>query len=200
MDLIRHFEQQQVKDIDRPRLSPGDIVRVETKIKEAGKERLQTFEGTVLGIRGSGPSITFTVRREVGRFAVERIFPLYSPLITRIDIVQRQKVRRAKLNYLRDAGRRRVKEDERLMQRHVDEENEKKRLAEEAKRREEERKAKEEQVAKHAEAAAAKAKEEVAKAKAEPAAEVQAETTGPSETSPDTPATPEATTDKKEDN
>jgi len=144
MDLLRYFAQEQTKAVDRPRLRAGDVVRVEMKIREAGKERLQVFEGTVLGVRGAGPSVTFTVRREVGRFAVERIFPLYSPLITSIDIVKRQKVRRAKLNYLRDAGRRRVKEDELAMQRHLKEEADKKRLAEEAKRRAEEAKVKEE--------------------------------------------------------
>ena len=136
MDLLREFEKEQVASSERPRLKAGDIVRVEMKITEAGKTRLQTFEGVVIGIRGSGPSVTFTVRRETGRFGVERIFPLYSPLITNIEIVKRQKVRRAKLNYLRQAGRRRVKEDELAMQRHVREEQEKKRLAEEAKKRE----------------------------------------------------------------
>ncbi len=130
MDLLRYFEKMQIDTIDRPKLAPGDLVRVDMKVKEGDKERVQTFEGTILGIRGSGPSISFTVRREVGRFAVERIFPLYSPLITNIEIVQRQKVRRAKLSYLREAGQRRVKEDERAMQRHVDAEAEKKRLAE----------------------------------------------------------------------
>ena len=135
MDLVRYFEQQQVKSIKRPQLQAGDVVRVEMKITESGKERLQAFEGVVLGIRGSGPSATFTVRRETGRFAVERIFPLYSPLITAIDIVKRQKVRRAKLNYLRQAGRRRVKEDERAMQRHLQDLEEEKRNVEAAERR-----------------------------------------------------------------
>ena len=141
MDLLRYFEQQQVKSTDRPRLRTGDIVRVETKITEGDKTRIQAFEGTILGTRGSGPSSTFTVRREVGRFAVERIFPLFSPLITGIEIVKRQKVRRAKLAYLRESGRRRVKDDELSMQRHVKEEADKKRLAEEAAKRAEEAKA-----------------------------------------------------------
>ena len=135
MDLVRYFEQQQVKSIKRPQLQAGAVVRVEMKITESGKERLQAFEGVVLGIRGSGPSATFTVRRETGRFAVERIFPLYSPLITAIDIVKRQKVRRAKLNYLRQAGKRRVKEDERAMQRHLQDLEEEKRNVEAAERR-----------------------------------------------------------------
>lgn len=128
MDLLREFEKKQIKDIQRPRLRPGDIVRVATKVKEEKKARPQMFEGTIIGIRGGGPSTTFTVRREVAKYGVERIFPLYSPLITNIEILKRQKVRRAKLNYLRDVGRRRVKEDERAMQRHMHEEEERKRL------------------------------------------------------------------------
>ncbi|MEX1997710.1 MAG: 50S ribosomal protein L19 [Candidatus Andersenbacteria bacterium] len=135
MDLVRYFEQQQIKTTTRPRLKAGDIVRVETKITEGEKTRLQTFEGTILGIRGSGPSASFTVRRETAGFAVERIFPVYSPLITSIEIIKRQKVRRAKLHYLRHAGRRRIKKDELSMQRHVKEEADKKRLAAEAKKR-----------------------------------------------------------------
>lgn len=131
MDLVRQFQLQQTASINRPNLVPGDVVCISTKIKEGEKERIQTFEGVVLGIRGSGPSATFTVRREVGKFGVERIFPLYSPLITEIEIVKRQKVRRAKLTYLRNVARRRFKEDVEAMQRYVKEENDKKRLAEE---------------------------------------------------------------------
>lgn len=121
MDLLRYFERQQVKDSERPVLHPGDVVRVEMKVQEGEKTRLQTFEGVMLGIRGSGPSTTFIVRRETGGFGVERIFPLYNPLITNIEIVKRQKVRRAKLTYLRQAGRRRFKEDVKAMQRYVKE-------------------------------------------------------------------------------
>lgn len=135
MDLLREFEKEQTKAIDRPILKAGDIVRVETKIQEGDKSRIQTFEGTVLGVRGSGPSASFTVRRDASGFGVERIFPLYSPLIAEIEIVKRQKVRRAKLNYLRHAGRRRVKEDELSMRRHIQEDSDKKRLAAEAKKR-----------------------------------------------------------------
>lgn len=151
MDILRQFEKDQIAGKQRPRLKAGDIVRVETKIQEGDKTRIQGFEGTVLGIRGSGPSATFTVRRETGHFGVERIFPLYSPLITAIEVVRRQKVRRAKLHYLRQAGKRRVKEDELSMQRLVHEEGEKKRLVAEAKKRKEEE---EEKVAKEAEKAA----------------------------------------------
>lgn len=143
MDALRLFELKQIEGIDRPILRAGDIVRIGTKVVEGDKTRVQSFEGTILGIKGSGPSTSFTVRRETGKFAVERVFPLYSPLITDIEIVKRQKVRRAQLNYLRQEGRRRVKEDELAMQRHVKEESDKKRLAKEESEKAEEESLKE---------------------------------------------------------
>ena len=167
MDLLRYFEKKQIADIERPILKAGDIVRVETKVQEGDKTRVQTFEGTVLGIRGSGPSATFTVRRETGGFGVERVFPLYSPLIQNIVIVKRQKVRRAKLLYLRQVGRRRFAEDVKAMQRLIKAEGEKKRLAEEKAKREAEAQAKEEKKKIAAEKAAAEAKEEKKEAGAE---------------------------------
>jgi len=177
MDALQQFNKQQVAGTDRPRLRAGDIISVEMKITEGEKERLQTFEGTVLGVRGSGPSVTFTVRREVGRFAVERIFPLYSPLITNIEVAKRQKVRRSKLGYLREAGRRRVKEDVLSMQRLVKEEDEKKRLAEVARKKAQEAKDAAEKAKAKEEADAKKAaeekdeKQEEGDAKAEPKSE-----------------------------
>ncbi len=148
MDLLRAFELKQIEGIDRPILRSGDIVRVGTKVVEGDKSRVQAFEGTVIALHGSGPSKSFTVRRETGKFAVERVFPLYSPLITTIEIVKRQKVRRSKLYYLRQEGRRRVKEDEVSMQRHVKEESDKKRLAADAAKRAEEKAIEEERKAK----------------------------------------------------
>lgn len=147
MDLVREFELKQIEGVSRPTLKAGDIVRIETKVVEGDKSRIQAFEGTVLGVRGSGPSTSFTVRRETGKFGVERVFPLYSPLITNIEIIKRQKVRRAKLFYLRNEGRRRVKEDSLAMQRHVKEESDKKRLAAEATKRAEEKAIEEERKA-----------------------------------------------------
>ncbi len=158
MDLLREFEMKQIEGIDRPVLRAGDIVRVGTKVVEGDKSRIQAFEGTIIALHGSGPSKSFTVRRETGKFAVERVFPLYSPLITNIEIVKRQKVRKSKLYYLRKEGRRRVKEDELYMQRHVQEENDKKRLAEEATKRAEEKALEEER----------KAQKEAAKAEETP--------------------------------
>lgn len=160
MDLLRTFELKQMQGVDRPELRAGDIVRVATKVSEGDKTRIQTFEGTIISIKGSGPSKSFTVRRETGKFGVERIFPLYSPLITSIEIVKRQKVRRSKLYYLRQEGRRRVKEDELSMQRHVKEEGDKKRLAEDAIKRAEEAALTEERKAKK-EAEKAESPEEI---------------------------------------
>lgn len=84
-------------------LRPGDTVRVFQKIEEKGKYRLQTFEGLVLARKhGREAGATFTVRRVASGVGVEKIFPLYSPMIDRIEIVKRSQVRRAKLYYIRD--------------------------------------------------------------------------------------------------
>jgi large subunit ribosomal protein L19 len=81
--------------------SPGDTVRVHVKIKEGEKERLQAFEGTVIARKHSGPSETFTVRKISFGQGVERIFPMRSPAIDRVELVRSGKVRRAKLYYIR---------------------------------------------------------------------------------------------------
>ncbi|WP_245907809.1 50S ribosomal protein L19 [Neomoorella humiferrea] len=86
---------------DVPDFRPGDTVRVHVKVIEGNRERIQVFEGTVIGRRGRGINETFTVRRVSYGVAVERIFPIHSPRIERIEIVRRGKVRRAKLYYLR---------------------------------------------------------------------------------------------------
>lgn len=84
-------------------MRPGDTVRVHQKIQEKGKTRIQIFEGMVLARKhGSSPSATFTVRKNSGGYGVERIFPLYSPNIDKIEVTKRAKVRRAKLYYIRD--------------------------------------------------------------------------------------------------
>ena len=86
---------------DLPKLSPGDFVRVHVKIKEGDKERLQAFEGTVISQK-SGPQGSFTVRKISFGQGVERIFPVSSRVIDRIELVRSSKVRRAKLYYLRN--------------------------------------------------------------------------------------------------
>lgn len=95
----------------------GDTVRVHVKVQEKGKTRLQMFEGTVLARRGgTNPSATFTVRRVAGGYGVEKIFPLYSPLIDKIEIVRRVKTRRAKLFHIREKAAREIKRQMRKMQ------------------------------------------------------------------------------------
>ena len=86
---------------DLPKLSPGDFVRVHVKIKEGDKERLQAFEGTVISQK-SGPQGSFTVRKISFGQGVERIFPLHSKVVDKVEVVRSNKVRRAKLFYLRD--------------------------------------------------------------------------------------------------
>jgi large subunit ribosomal protein L19 len=100
MEIIRALEQEQLRT-DLPTVSIGDFVRVHLKIKEGNRERIQIFEGTVIAKKGSGLKETFTVRRISYGIGVERILPVHSPRIARIDIVRRGKVRRAKLYYLR---------------------------------------------------------------------------------------------------
>lgn len=86
---------------DFPDFRAGDTVKVYIKVKEADKERIQSFQGVVIAIRGKGNGKTFTVRKVSFGIGVERIFPYSSPSIEKIEIVKRSKVRRAKLYYLR---------------------------------------------------------------------------------------------------
>ena len=85
-----------------PQFSIGDTVRVDVKIREGDRERIQAFEGTVIAKRGSGVTETFTVRRVSYGVGVERVFPLHSPNVAEVKVVRRGKVRRSKLYYLRD--------------------------------------------------------------------------------------------------
>ena len=86
---------------DLPDFLPGDTVRVQVRVREGDKERLQAFEGVCIARRGAGISATFTVRKVSAGVGVERIFPLHSPNISEITLVRRGRVRRAKLYYLR---------------------------------------------------------------------------------------------------
>jgi len=84
-----------------PELAPGDTVKVSAKIVEAGKERIQPFQGVVIRLRHSGISSNFTVRRVAYGIGVERTFPLYSPIVEKVEVIRHGKVRRSKLYYLR---------------------------------------------------------------------------------------------------
>src|SRR5436305_3039376 len=84
-----------------PEFKPGDTVRVHVRVVEGDKQRIQVFQGVVMGRRGGGTRETFTVRKISGSIGVERIFPLHSPNVDKIEVVRRGKVRRAKLYYLR---------------------------------------------------------------------------------------------------
>ncbi len=110
-DIIRSIEEEYLKK-DISNFGPGDTVKVHVKVVEGARERIQIFEGTVLKIRGTGLSQTFTVRRISFGVAVERTFPMHSPKIAKVEVTRRGKVRRAKLFYLRGlAGKKaRVKE------------------------------------------------------------------------------------------
>ncbi|WP_287128743.1 50S ribosomal protein L19 [Candidatus Cyanaurora vandensis] len=100
-EIIRSIEQEFIKT-DLPLINIGDNVRVNVKIVEGGKERLQAFEGTVICRRGAGISKNITVRRVFQGIGVERVFLLHSPRIESIKVTRRGSVRRAKLFYLRD--------------------------------------------------------------------------------------------------
>jgi large subunit ribosomal protein L19 len=93
--------QKQWLRTDIPPFRAGDTLRVNVRVREGDKERLQAFEGVCLGRRGSGVSETFTVRKISNGIGVERIFPVHSPMIASVTVVRRGRVRRAKLYYLR---------------------------------------------------------------------------------------------------
>lgn len=100
-DIIREIEAEQLKEnVDD--FNVGDTVKVYGKIKEGNRERIQVFEGTVLKIQGGGNRTTFTVRKMSNGVGVEKTWPMHSPNVERVEVVRRGKVRRAKLNYLRD--------------------------------------------------------------------------------------------------
>ena len=101
MDIIKELTADMLKT-DAPKIEIGSTVKVHVRIKEGEKERIQVFEGTVIAKNNSGISETFTVRRVSYGVGVERVFPLHSPSVAKVETVRRGKVRRAKLYYLRD--------------------------------------------------------------------------------------------------
>ncbi len=115
MDKLKLIEQTLVHD-DLPAFTAGDTVNVHYRVREGEKERIQQYEGVVINERGSGANKTFIVRKISNNIGVERIFPLYSPFIAKIEVKRRGKVRRSKLFYLRDLRGKaaRIKEKETL--------------------------------------------------------------------------------------
>mgnify|MGYP002728195118 FL=1 len=100
-EIIKNIEQGQLK-AEVPVFNTGDTVRVYNKIKEGNRERTQIFEGTVLKIQGGSNRTTFTVRKSSNGVGVEKTWPLHSPMVEKVEVIRRGKVRRAKLTYLRE--------------------------------------------------------------------------------------------------
>ncbi len=100
--IIDELEAQQRGDREVPDFVPGDTVVVHVKVVEGERERLQAFEGVVIGRRNRGANSSFTVRKVSYGEGVERVFPLYSPAVAKVEVKRRGDVRRAKLYYLRD--------------------------------------------------------------------------------------------------
>lgn len=101
MDAIKLMTKEMLRE-DEQKFSVGDTVKVHVRIKEGERQRIQMFEGTVIAKKHGGVSETFTVRRTSYGVGVERVFPMHSPNVEKVEVVRRGKVRRAKLYYLRD--------------------------------------------------------------------------------------------------
>ena len=102
MDALKLISESSMKE-DVPQFEVGDTVKVYVKITEGDKSRIQLFEGTVIAKKHGGISETFTVRRVAHGVGIERVFPVHSPAVSKVEVVRHGKVRRAKLYYLRDS-------------------------------------------------------------------------------------------------
>ena len=100
MEILKQIERESMR-LDLPHFTAGDTVKVYVKIKEGEKERIQIFQGVVISKRGGGTNATFTVRKVSYGIGVERIFPLHSPVIDKVEVITRGRVRRSKIYYLR---------------------------------------------------------------------------------------------------
>ncbi len=113
MDAIKMMTQGMIKE-NKPEFNVGDTVRVSVRIKEGDRERIQAFEGTVIAKKHGGINETFTVRRTSYGVGVERVFPINSPFVEKVDVVRKGRVRRAKLFYLRSRTGKAAKVKEQL--------------------------------------------------------------------------------------
>ena len=111
-DIIKSIEDAQLREVAE--FKTGDTVRVHAKVKEGNRERIQVFEGTVIKRQNGGARETFTVRKQASGVGVEKTWPVHSPIIEKIEVVRRGKVRRAKLYYLRDRVGKAAKVKERV--------------------------------------------------------------------------------------
>ena len=104
MNIIETLEKEHIEELGKevPEFGPGDTLRVNVKVREGERERIQAFEGVCIARKGGGLNEAFTVRKISFGEGVERVFPIYSPLVDSIKVVRRGKVRRAKLYYLRE--------------------------------------------------------------------------------------------------
>ena len=112
-DIIKNIESAQLK-AEVPEFRTGDTVRVHALIKEGNRERIQIFEGTVLKRQGGSTRETFTVRKSSNGVGVEKTWPIHSPHVVKVEVIRQGKVRRAKLNYLRDRVGKAAKVKERV--------------------------------------------------------------------------------------
>ena len=112
-DIIKNIESAQLK-AEVPQFRVGDTVRVHALIKEGNRERIQIFEGTVLKRQGGSTRETFTVRKSSNGVGVEKTWPIHSPHVVKVEVIRQGKVRRAKLNYLRDRVGKAAKVKERV--------------------------------------------------------------------------------------
>ena len=113
MDALKLMAQSSMKE-QKPELAIGSTVRVHVKIREGERERIQTFECTVIAKKGTGVSETFTVRRVSYCVGVERVFPIHSPNVDKVELIRKGRVRRSKLYYLRDRVGKAAKVKEKL--------------------------------------------------------------------------------------
>ena len=112
-EIIKELEKEQLK-AEVPQFNVGDTVKVHGRIKEGNRERIQIFEGTVLKIQGGSNRQTFTVRKTPNGVGVEKTWPIHSPNVVKVEVVRHGKVRRAKLNYLRDRVGKKAKVKEKV--------------------------------------------------------------------------------------